>query len=461
VEDDAVDRLAIRRALGRRAEADDAHDGPAALKLLQTNRYDVALLDYFLPGDSGLSVFSRLHEAQPELPVIFLSGHGSEEVVVDAMKAGASDYISKSAIEERDRLWRTVLAAVERHRLRREAERSQARLALAVEAAGAGTWELDLSWQQFRGDSTFQKLFGLPDQPTWSADQIRERLTLDSQTKLDEALGGTRVAVQVQLEGGDRPRWLDLRGRHEPDPVAHRVFGTAVDLTQVKEEEATAASLRERLMGIASHDLKNPLSAVLQASALLANSPRLEAREKRYVQHIRSSAERMTHLIVQLLDLTRVRLGGGLPLEKKPTALDTTVKQIAEELRLANPDRELTLSLESLTVPVDPDRVAQVASNLIGNALKHSAPGSRVTVRLSKQGACAVLEVKNQGKPIPTEMQSQIFEPFVQYGDRAAREGLGLGLYISREIVRAHGGVLTVASSEADGTCFTAKLPLG
>ncbi|MBL8954730.1 MAG: response regulator [Myxococcaceae bacterium] len=459
VEDDAVDRLAIRRALGRRAEPDDAHDGPAALKLLQANRYDVALLDYFLPGDTGLSVFARIHEALPALPVIFLSGHGSEEVVVDAMKAGAADYISKAAIEERDRLWRTVTAAVENHRLRTEAERSQARLGLAVEAAGAGTWELDLSWNQFRGDTTFQTLLGLPEQPTWSADQVRERLTMDSAQKLDEALQSKRFAVQVQLEG-ERPVWVDLRGRQEPDAVAHRIFGTAIDLTQVKEEEARSAALRERLMGIASHDLKNPLSAVLQASALLANSPRLEAREKRYVQHIRTSAERMTHLIVQLLDLTRVRLGGGLPLEKKPTELDQTVKQICDELKLANPDRELKLELDALTVPVDPDRIAQVASNLIGNALKHSAEGTAVVVRLTSSGSSALLEVKNRGTAIPKEMQAQIFEPFVQYGDHSTREGLGLGLYISREIVRAHGGVLTVTSSEEDGTCFSARLPM-
>jgi signal transduction histidine kinase len=458
VEDDAVDRLAIRRAIGRRAELDDAHDGAAAVQLLESRRYDVALLDYFLPADSGLSVFSRLRELQPDLPVIFLSGHGSEEVVVDAMKAGATDYISKAAIEERDRLWRITQAAVEAHRLRRDAERTRARLELAVEAAGAGTWELDLAWSQFRGDATFRELLGLPDQPTWSADQVRARLSPDSVKRLDEALKSTHVAVQVQLHG-DPPRWLDLRGRHEPDPIAHRVFGVALDLTQVKAEEARVASFRERLMGIASHDLKNPLSAVLQASALLANSPRLDAREKRYVHHIRTSAERMAHLIVQLLDLTRVRFGGGLPLEKQAMRLDLAVRQVADELKLAHPERDIALDLQHVTLEADPDRVGQLASNLLGNALKHSPPGTAVTVGLKTNGTAAVLEVKNHGRPIPPEMQTLIFEPFVQYGDNAAREGLGLGLFISREIVRAHGGTLVVTSSEAEGTCFTARLP--
>lgn len=459
IEDDAVDRLAIRRAIARRADLDDAHDGAAALQLLAHKRYDLALLDYFLPPDTGLSVFSRMREKQPDLPVIFLSGHGSEEVVVDAMKAGASDYISKAAIEERDRLWRVVQSSLETHRLRREAELTRARLALAVEAAGAGTWELDLSWGQFRGDSRFRELFGLEaDQATWTADQVRARLTPDSAAKLDEALKASTIAVQVQL-ATDPPRWVDLRGRHEPD--APRLFGTAIDLTEVKAEEARSAALRERLMGIASHDLKNPLSAVLQAAALLGNSPRLEAREKRYVQHIKSSAERMTHLIVQLLDLTRVRLGGGLPLEKKRTRLHEQVRQVADELKMAHPERGISLELEEIELDADPDRLAQVASNLLGNALKHSPADTPVSVWLRRENGAAVLEVKNRGRLIPEQMQTQIFEPFVQYGDRAAREGLGLGLYISREIVRAHGGVLTCTSSEPEGTCFIAKLPVG
>ncbi|MBK7857271.1 MAG: response regulator [Archangiaceae bacterium] len=457
VEDDAVDRLAIRRAIGKRAEVDDAHDGPSALNLLAAHRYDVALLDYFLPGDTGLAVFSKLREQQPDLPVIFLSGMGSEEVVLDAMKAGASDYLSKSAVEERDRLWRSVRSVIETSRLRREAERNRARLQLAVEAAGAGTWELDLSWGQFRGDARFRELFGLDEQETWTADQVRARLTPDGIARLDEALASNTVAVQLQLLG-EPSRWVDLRGRHEPD--ARRVFGTAIDLTQVKNEEARASSLRERLMGIASHDLKNPLSAVLQASALLAQSPRLETREKRYVNHIRTSAERMTHLIVQLLDLTRVRLGGGLPLEKKKTRLDDAVRQVADELKMANPERTMALQLDELELDGDPDRLQQVASNLLGNALKHSPPDTSVAVNLRREGSAVVLEVTNLGNPIPPDKQATIFEPFVQYGENRPRDGLGLGLYISREIVRAHGGTLQVTSSPDGGTAFTARLPL-
>lgn len=452
------DRSAIRRALGTRAELDDAPDGIAANLLLAKRRYDLALIDWFLPPDSGLTLFARLRKERPDMPVVFLSGHDNEDVVAAALHAGASDTISRTAIEEKNHLWRTSVAAIETHRLRSEADRSRARLALAVEAAGAGTWELDLSSKQFRGDARFRALFGLEDKTSWSFDVLRATLNPDSAKRLDDALGSTQIAVQLQLLG-ETVRWLDVRGRHEVDPAGDRVFGTVVDLTAVKQEEARSAALRERLMGIASHDLKNPLSAVLQASALLAQSPRLDPKEKRYVGHIRSSAERMTHLIVQLLDLTRVRLGGGLPIDRKKVHLDAAIRQVVDEHKLSAPERVIELNLEALELEADVDRVSQLASNLIGNALKHSPPDTPVSVQLTRENNDVVLAVKNRGKPIPPEAQANLFEPFAQVGDRETREGLGLGLYISREIAAAHGGALTVTSNADEGTTFTARLP--
>src|SRR5204863_6925413 len=122
------------------------------------------------------------------------------------------------------------------------------------------------------------------------------------------------------------------------------------------------------------------------------------------------------------------------------------VRQVADELKLASPERAIALELEAVELDADPDRLAQVASNLLGNALKHSPPDTAVAVWLRRENGAVVLSVKNRGRPIPPQAQALIFEPFVQYGDAAAREGLGLGLHISREIVRAHGGVLTVSS---------------
>jgi signal transduction histidine kinase len=456
VEDDEVDRLAIRRALVAHADVDVATDRETALRFVARQRYDAALVDYFLPPTTGLEVLSLLRGRQQDLPVIFLSGQGSEAVVLEAMKAGASDYLSKASLDEKDRLWRTVLSAVERNALRREAERNRARLELAVDAAGAGTWEIDLKSGQFHGDERFRRLLALPLAHSWPAAMVRERLTPEDAASLEGALAQGVVSLQLGLTG-DPVRWIELRGRREPDLSAARMFGTALDVTQRKQTEIDAAQMRERLMGIASHDLKNPLGAVLQASTLLSRSPNLDEREKRFVKQIHASAERMAHLVVQLLDLTRVRLGGGLPLAKKPMRLDQAVRAVADELKLTTPERAFELKLDEVPLEADPDRIGQVASNLVGNAVKHSAPGGRVAVRVTREQADALLSVYNEGPAIPSERLEHIFEPFVVYGS-APRDGLGLGLYISREIVQAHGGSIRVAS-DAGGTRFTVRLP--
>src|SRR5206468_1205722 len=126
--------------------------------------------------------------------------------------------------------------------------------------------------------------------------------------------------------------------------------------------------------------------------------------------------------------------------------------------RIANPGRAIELEASLVELEADPDRLGQVASNLISNALKHSPDGSRVQVRVWARENDVELMVRNKGEPIPLDKQEVIFEPFVQFGDKSKRDGLGLGLYISREIVRAHGGALQVKSSPEE-TVFIARLP--
>lgn len=454
IDDDAVDRMAVRRALSSMGVVDEAVDAASAVSAVRSARYDLVIVDYFLPPDTGPEVLSRLRALQPGLAAVFLSGSGTEEVAVEAMKAGGEDYLPKS--EDPRRLRGAVRAALESSRLRQETERSQARLALAVEAAQLGTWSYEPGDRLFRGDARFATLLGLPGDGAWPLEVVLGFVDAEAGQRLVSALEAGEVSLQVPLR---RSGWVDLRGRLEAS-APWSVFGTALDVSAQKEAERRSTSLREKLMGVASHDLKNPLSAVKQASALLAQSQHLDEKERRFVAHIRSSAERMTNLIVQLLDLTRVRLGGGLPLTKVRTPLKALIVGVIDELRLTHPERIVQLDLADVEVEVDPDRFAQLVSNLAGNALKHSPVDSTVRVELS-EGNDLVLAIHNEGEPIPLGAQASIFEPFVQLGAAATRDGLGLGLYISREILHAHGGTLSVDSSAGAGTRFTARFPLG
>lgn len=453
-DDDEVDRVAIRRAL-KNATVLEAADATTAEALLRERRVDLVLLDYFLPPDTGPRVLARLLAVQPGVPCIFLSGHGSEEIAVEAMKAGADDYLSKSALAEPRRLARLVERTCLESQLRLQVQREQARFALAVEASGVATWSTEGKPLMVLGGERFRELFSLPDGGQWPLTQWLSCFKpADAQT-LEASLRDGWVSLQAEL-AGNPGRWVELRGRREVAGPNH--FGTVIDISPSKAAEARTLAMKDRLMGIASHDLKNPLSAVKMGAQLIARSEHLNERERRVVAHITASAERMTRLISQLLDLTRLRLGGGLALERKEVELEPLIHALAEETRLGS-GKLIETHLVPLKVEADPDRLGQVVSNLLTNASRHGDPDKPVVIRLREEQGRMVLEVENQGEPITPDVLETLFEPFVQ-GRGAPREGIGLGLFISREVMQAHGGTLTATSTIDGVTRFVATLSL-
>jgi signal transduction histidine kinase len=167
-------------------------------------------------------------------------------------------------------------------------------------------------------------------------------------------------------------------------------------------------------------------------------------------------------MIGQILDLTRSRLANGLQIVAAPMDLCAVLSDIADELRTAHPTHTIALHCDPLHGAWDRDRLEQVFSNLIGNALHYGSPDHPVTVSARRETNSIVVDVHNQGAPIPDELQAKLFDPF-RRGTRDSRtattEGLGLGLFISREIVLAHGGDISVTSSESQGTTFRVRLP--
>jgi len=234
------------------------------------------------------------------------------------------------------------------------------------------------------------------------------------------------------------------------------------DAERAQAELARTAEFRERFIGIVSHDLRNPLGAILMASQILSGTKDLPDGFAESLHRITSAANRMHYMIEELLDFTRGRLGGGIPIEPKRTDLGPIVRRVIDELELAFPSCCIVLDANGTFEGwFDEERLAQVASNLIGNALQHSRPNTEVVVSLVDRGdAGVVLEVKNGGAAIPPELLPHLFEPFRRDNkNRRASAGLGLGLFIVAEVVRAHGGTIRVASTAATGTTFTVMLP--
>jgi PAS domain S-box-containing protein len=240
---------------------------------------------------------------------------------------------------------------------------------------------------------------------------------------------------------------------------------TIADLTEQKraeEEMRRTAEFAEQLMGIVSHDLRNPLNAIGLSVATLLRHEHLDERQAKGLARITASAERANRMIRDLLDFTRARLGGGIPIERAPLDFHLVVQQAVEEVRLAHPEREITLARGGPGgTRGDGDRLAQVVTNLVVNALTYSPPKTPVRVETRGAEGGVVLRVSNQGEPIRAELLPHLFEPMTRGEHRrdAASRSIGLGLYIVDNIVRAHCGTIEVRSTAEEGTTFTVRLP--
>jgi signal transduction histidine kinase len=238
----------------------------------------------------------------------------------------------------------------------------------------------------------------------------------------------------------------------------HRDIRRRQALEQALRDEAF---FKEQFIAILSHDLQNPLSAVTMAAHRLrsAGVPDSFARS---VDIVAAGAGRMTRMVEQLLDLARARQGGGIAVHPRPDiALGEVARKAIDELRAANPAAEVTLKADNRVFGSwDPDRLTQVASNLVANAIVHGA--GRVDVRVRGSSDRAVLEVHNGGPPIPLDELPRIFEAFRSSMAKVTDQtnGLGLGLFISERIVAAHGGEIAVRSTAVEGTTFTVTIPI-
>ncbi|HET6332005.1 MAG TPA: ATP-binding protein [Polyangiales bacterium] len=235
-----------------------------------------------------------------------------------------------------------------------------------------------------------------------------------------------------------------------------------------REREARAradasVAFKEVFLGVLGHDLRNPLNTILTTTRLMLMRGELEPESHKRLGRVVASGERMHRMIEQILDATRLRLTAGIVVQLGEAAdIVPLVSEVVSDTRAAHP----SVSLE-LVAPVpciarfDPQRMEQVVANLIENAFAHGDPAYSVRVSAVLRDGTVCVSVHNYGAPIDAEAQSLLFEPFKRGGRPQGRSsGLGLGLYISQNVVRAHGGNIAVDSSERTGTRFEIRLPL-
>ncbi len=477
VDDNADMRVYVRRLLEGRYTVETASDGLAALESLAHRVPDLVLSDVMMPGLDGYGLVRRLRESPRtrEVPIILLSARAGEESTVEGLRQGANDYLAKpfSARELLARVEGNIAAARAREAARL-AERERGKLAALVEQSSEFIGMADLEGHVLYVNDAGRRLVGL------SADAVPGLPVFDFFPESDRAFVRERILPTVHAQG----RWEgEFRFRHFGTgatlPIHYSVFvltdaqtGEPVGLASVsrdiserkrQEQEAAGRSeIEQQLIGIVSHDLRNPINAILLSAQALLRRDDLGERATKNATRIISSADRAIRLIRDLLDFTQARLGGGIPISRAPMNFHDTIGQTLEEVQMAFPDRHIDFErVGEGRGRWDEARLHQVAQNLVINALRYSPPETPVRVRSRAQGVGCVLEVHNDGPPIPAELLPRLFQALqrgVRGPDIAARS-VGLGLFIVQHVVRAHGGRVDVHSSEGSGTTFTVWLP--
>jgi PAS domain S-box-containing protein len=349
---------------------------------------------------------------------------------------------------------------------------NQERLRLATEAGAVGTWEELLDEGRIVADNQFLALSELsPDQRASFEDVLskvhpddRDHVQNERKRALEMERGGEfQFEYRVGRRTNGNTRWVECHGKifaSRNEPEKKRVIGVLHDTTELHRFD----EFRRLAAGIIAHDLRSPLSAIKLTSQMLIAHEGLPQRAIQKVQTIVRKVDTMVKMVERLLLYTQAQFGGGLSLDKEFVDLESVCRDALGDVQASRPDAEIHIKTEGNCCGVwDRIRLTEVVSNLVGNAAKHGQPGQPIHVLARDEGDQVSLHVHNLGPPIPTELLPVIFEPFRRRTDRphgSSEVSFGLGLYIVKEIVAAHGGIVEVSSSAA-GTTFIVRLPRG
>jgi signal transduction histidine kinase len=246
-------------------------------------------------------------------------------------------------------------------------------------------------------------------------------------------------------------------------------FNEAIDQAVAESVARYSSMVRQAqdvFLGTLGHDLRNPLGAITMSAQFLMLGTSLESRYIKAAAMIYSSSKQMSQLIHDLLDFTRTRLGRGMSVQCEQSNLEQIGRQAVAQANAFHPDQVISFDATGDSGGEwDSARIGQVFSNLIGNAIKHGNARMPIHIALSGEADHVIVTVHNSGDPIPEDDIPHIFDPLRRGDARSDSDvqgsGMGLGLYITQEIVLAHGGTVAVTSSLEEGTTFTVKLPRG
>jgi PAS domain S-box-containing protein len=500
VDDRPENLLALRAILEvSRYRLLTATSGDEALKIALREQLTVVLLDVVMPDMDGFEVAHHLKEVERtrDIPILFLTAAATDvQQIYRAYEVGAVDYIVKPLDPEVVR--KKVAVFVDLVRQRRQIEQQAA----VLREADRRQYELKLAELRVAGDRRYRKLVeGIDHAIGWTMDETL-RFTFVSQRAsrilgypLDQFLehgfwsahlhsedceavlgmfrralaeGVELVANHRMLAADGRTLWFHtgVSGERMDGNEAAELHGISVDISDLKhaEEEALRAThVREELLAIVAHDLRNPLSSIRTSAAMLERLAERtkEAPLEKTARTIMRSAERMDRLISDLLDFALIQ-AERLVIEHEVIGAVGLIHETLEMFKPLAAEKEVRLDAsgsDDLLLHCDRQKVLQILSNLVGNAVKFTPEKGTVDVRLDRAGGDALFAISDTGPGMSEAEMSRIWDRYWQ-AKRRSGGGVGLGLSIAKGLVEAHAGRIWVESELGVGTTFYFTIPL-
>ncbi len=449
---------------------------------LETFVPDLILADYRLPTFDGLSALKIVRERSRELPFIFVTGAMGEEVAIETLKSGATDYVLKDRLSKLVPAVERALREVEELAQRRQAEEalrlSEARLRTALRAARIVVFhqdrELRYTWiQDYGAGFSAAQVLGKRDRDLLAPEDAETLETL--KYAVLEHGAGVRQEVRLHQQGAERFYDLTLEPLRDAQGGMEGLLGAATEVTEYRQlhEQLRAQAVqlaetdrrKDEFLATLAHELRNPLAPISNALQLLKRGGASPA----VIESVLGMAERqvgqLVRLVDDLLDISRITRG-KITLHKARVTLQAVIQIALETSRpqIKAAGHQLTVEMpeEPVNLEADLTRLAQAVSNLLINAAKFTEAGGHIQLRAHCEGQEVLIAVQDNGIGIPAAQLPKVFDLFAQIeqppGHR--RGGLGIGLALVKSLVEMHGGRVEVASAGlGQGSTFTVRLP--
>jgi PAS domain S-box-containing protein len=471
----------------------DAGHSKAGLEYINTEPFDCVLLDYSLPGMNGLDVLKHIRARHPFLPVILLTGQGSETIAVEAIKCGANNYLAKSAANI-DELHHMVMLAVDQCAMQRNIVKkdreikektvalaqSEERYNLAVRGMSVGLWDWNVTTNEVFWTEKFNDMLGISDPDFKSSfDYFTSHLHPEDKENTLKMLFGHLTdhmpySVEYRIQRTDGMYvWIHACGQAMWDAGGKptRMVGSVNNISGRKEVETQREKLIEKLADsntelgrfayVASHDMQEPLRMIANFSALIAEEygDKLDEEGKEYIHLMTDAALRMQSMVEDLLEYARIGNDSA-----HFSMIDGTheLKQVLDNLSVAIKERHAHITYNPLPpITGNPVQFMRLIQNLICNGLKYQPEGAmpQIHVGVEDQGDDWCFFVRDNGIGMPQEYAGQIFEPFRRLHTWKEYKGTGIGLAICKKIVENHGGKIWAVSEIGRGSTFYFALP--